>query len=487
MGVGITDGVETAAVDTNNNLQVRTPTTETQAGFTQMSSEVDAGNITGTRLVRAAEITQDYRIRVGMDQSWFDLDFAGTNVARDRLRSRTSTLTISQASGGITLNAGAVTTTNSYALIDTYRAFPNHAAYPTWCDFVAKTTFETATNSAIEFGFGIPRANAAPDEGVFFRYSTDGLLYGVVSYAGTETLTSAISISNATYPLTTDVYHHFAIMWSMERAEFWVNDVLRASIDTTRPNVTAVNQQQLFAIVRHTGTASAAKAFTISRMGCTLADAAANKPLSHAMNGMGNGSYQIQPGTASGGTVSRASANFGWPASTTALTVGTWTATTAPAANTLGGRWISPAISTLTSEADYPVFSYLNPAGTTAIPGKTLYITHISLGETIAMAAASTNGIMLCFAIGVGSTSSATTATEGAAVVAARIIPMGQCYFASTATIGTTCVGKEIDFSQSPLVIPQGMYFTFIVRPVGTVTSNTLTVTGSVGVYGYHA
>lgn len=69
MGVQITDGVESVAVDTNNNLQVRTPTTETQAGFAQMSSEVDTGNITGTRLVRAAEITQDYRRRVGMDQS----------------------------------------------------------------------------------------------------------------------------------------------------------------------------------------------------------------------------------------------------------------------------------------------------------------------------------------------------------------------------------------------------------------------------------
>jgi hypothetical protein len=276
-------------------------------------------------------------------------------------------------------------------------------------------------------------------------------------------------------------------MWSMERVEFWINDILRASIDTTRQNVTAVNQQQVFAIVRHTGTASAAKAIAISRMGVTLADASANMPLGHSMNGMGNGSYQIQPGTVSAGTVSRASANFGWPASTTALTVGTWTATTAPAANTLGGRWISPAISTLTSEADYPVFSYLNPAGSNAVPGKTLYITHISLGETIAMAAASTNGIMLCFAFGVGSTASATTATEGAAVVAARIIPAGQCYFLSTTAIGTTCAGKEIDFSQSPLVIPQGMYFTFIVRPVGTVASNTLTVTGSVGVYGYYA
>ena len=50
---------------------------------------------------------------------------------------------------------------------------------------------------------------------------------------------------------------------------------------------------------------------------------------------------------------------------------------------------LTPAISTLTSEADYPVFSYLNPAGTASLPGKTLYITGIRVGECVAQAAAS--------------------------------------------------------------------------------------------------
>jgi hypothetical protein len=36
-----------------------------------------------------------------------------------------------------------------------------------------------------------------------------------------------------------------------------------------------------------------------------------------------------------------------------------------------------------------------------------------------------------------------------------------------------------------PLVVPSGKYFTVVARPFGTVASNTLVVTSSVGVNGY--
>jgi hypothetical protein len=205
------------------------------------------------------------------------------------------------------------------------------------------------------------------------------------------------------------------------------------------------------------------------------------------MCGSGGGFYQIQPGTTSGPTVTRgAVATAGWPNSAQARGAGTWTATSAPATASLGGQWVSPAISTLTSEADYPVFAYLNPAGTATLPGKTLYITGIKWGNTVATAAASTNSINLNYIVGVGSTGSGTAVTEAAAAVAARGVVLDVIPFKSTSAIGDYVPGGYLDLSNAPLVVPPACYLHFIVRPYGTVTSNTLVVNSTVAFVGYH-
>ena len=126
------------------------------------------------------------------------------------------------------------------------------------------------------------------------------------------------------------------------------------------------------------------------------------------------------------------------------------------------------------------MFSYLNPAGTTAIPGKTLPITHISLGETIAMAAASTNGII------------ALLRHRGRQYVERddgdrRCGGGGGAHHSDRAMLFHVRRRLERPAWARKLISPsrrwssRRAYFTFIVRPVGTVTSNTLTVTGSVG------
>ena len=56
-----------ANVDANYNLNVVTPTTESQAGFVALSSEIDAGTVTGVRVQKAFELSNDYRARSGLD------------------------------------------------------------------------------------------------------------------------------------------------------------------------------------------------------------------------------------------------------------------------------------------------------------------------------------------------------------------------------------------------------------------------------------
>jgi hypothetical protein len=240
-----------------------------------------------------------------------------------------------------------------------------------------------------------------------------------------------------------------------------------------------------FMRVYNNGNASAARTIAIGKLSVSMGECGATRPWPHALCGMGGGSYNIQTGTASGGTLSRGASTTGWPTSGTASAAGTYTATSAPALNSLGGMYTTPAISSLTTDADYPIFSYLNPAGSSTLSGRTLYITGVRVSEVMAKAAASTNTCVSYFALGIGSTSANTTISEGVKDVAARIIPVGMAFWPSTAAIGDTKGGWTLDFSQAPLVAPAGTYVHFIFRPSGTVTSNTLTLHGMVTFTGY--
>jgi hypothetical protein len=200
--------------------------------------------------------------------------------------------------------------------------------------------------------------------------------------------------------------------------------------------------------------------------------------------GMGGNSCNIQEGLTSGPTTTRASGSAGWPASGTSRVAGTWTATSAPATASLGGLWTTPAISSLTTDADYPVFAYQNPTGTASLPGKTLYITDIRVGEAYASAAASTNPIFLSYFVAGGGTAASTSTADAATTISHRVVAVGGHGFTATAVVGTTQPGFGLHFS-TPLVVPPGTFFVFIVRPFGIVTSNTLVVTSSLAVNGY--
>jgi hypothetical protein len=492
MAVQITGGSSTsgkANVTSTYDLQVRTPTVEANAGFATMSSEVDAGVVTGSRTLRAPESSPDYRFRVGVDQTLFNMSFEGTTIATDRLNQVLSTYTATQATGFLTLNAGA-SAAAGHAVLTTRRSFPLFGTFPTYIEMWAREANVTATNGLSEWGVGYAATTAAPTDAILFRRMSTGQLRGVVNFATTEV---ALDITTTNVPGFDGVgsydateNNHYLIVVHNDSVEFWINDVLCLTIPTpaTQPGPTQTSTLPIVMRCFATSGSSAARQLSVGFINVSLGDMNTGKPWAHAICGAGGGSYQTQPGTATGPTVLRTAAANGWPASTTAKTSGTWTATSAPATSELGGRWLTPAISTLTSEADYPVFAYLNPQGTNALGGRTLYITGIRVGECVAQAAASTNAIMLLFAAAVGSTAAATTTADAATTVAPRIVPLGSAAFLSTAVIGTSTPGFEVRFD-SPLVVPPGAYWHFIVRPVGTVASNTLTVHGTVTVNGY--
>lgn len=482
-----------ANVDALFNLKVNLSSDDVTAGYAALLSEVDDGTVLGTARRKALEATDDYRLRTGIDSVVFNLAFEGTNVARDRIQQNDTTMTAAQASGYLSLNSGASTTTAQGTNIRTYRTFTMSGGFTTYAEFWAREANQTATNAVTEFGFGFcSGVTAQLTDGLFFRRLSGGQLRAVVTNNGTDLSTADITPTNIPARDETGTYdptevNHYIVSWHNDEAEFWINDVMVARMPCTAAvaGITSAISQPVFARVYNSGTASAARRLDIGVITVSQGEMDTSKPWSHIQAGNGGGAYQIQPGTASGPTVSRGTGATGWPTSATARAAGTWTATTAPATNSLGGQWLSPAISTLTSEADYPIFSYANPAGTATLPGKTLYVTGVRWGKTVATVVAATNSITLQYSVGVGGTSSATTQTEAAAVVASRGVILDLIPFKATAVVGDFVEGGVMDFSEGPLVVNPGCFLTFVVRPFGTVTTNTLVVAGTVAFSGY--
>lgn len=492
MAINIAGGVSStnkANVSANYELEVVTPRVVGQAGFVHLSTESDPGTVTGSRTIITPESSDDYRLRVAIDQVLFNLAFAGTTQRTDLFNTVVSTMTVAQASGYLTLNSGNAVAVNNAAQVTTRRTFPLFGTYPTYCSFWIRDVNSSITNAISEWGFGFVSGTAAPTDGVFFRRNAGGELKAVISNNGVETeatITTTNIPARDSGSFNPANCNHYCVVFHNDIARFWINDTLVANIKCpgTNPSLASASAQPMFARVYNTGSTASARRVEIGWMTASTGDQSNAKPMAYIIAGFGGNSCNIQEGSASGPTTTRASGSAGWPASGTARIAGTWTATTAPATASLGGLWTTPAISTLTSDADYPVFAYQNPTGTASLPGKTLYITGIRVGEAYASVAASTNPIFLsCFVSG-GGTAAATNTTDAATTISHRVVAIGGHGFTATDVAGTTRPGFEINFA-TPLVVPPGTFFVFIVRPFGTVTSNTLVVTSSLAVNGY--
>ena len=498
MGVNIKGGNNSAGlanVSSNYELQVVTPQTEADAGFVQISTEMDAGDVLGTRTVVPPECSDDYRLRVGLDQTLFNASFEGITVLTTLYNQLLTTATVAQANGFLSLNSGSSTTSGHAAYVRTHRHFPTFGTYPTYLDMWIREVTPTATNAISEWGFLYLTAQATqqPLDGIYFRRASGGSLFGVVTNNGTDIATTT-AINTTNVPTRDGVgsfdpteSNHYLIVYHNDVARFWINDVMVAELACPAANAqfTASSNTPVGFRVLNTGTVSpTARQLSVGFINVGFGDQNVNKPWSHALCGMGAGAYQLQQGNTPGPTVTRASASTGHPASTTARAAGTWTATSAPALNNLGGLWTSPAMSTLASDADYPVFAFLNPAGTAALPGKTLYVTGVRVGEAYVAAAASTNSMLLSYILMVGASASTTSTLDAATTVSGKSICIGGHGFTPTETVGNYKPGFEMGFD-SPLMVPAGHYFVFVVRPFGTVTSNTLVVTSSLAVNGY--
>ena len=236
MGVNIKGGNNSAGlanVSSTYELQVVTPQTETDAGFVQLSAEVDAGDVTGYRSVLALESSDDYRLRVGVDQTVFNASFEGTTILTTTWSQLLTTATTAQASNFMTLNSTPSTASGAAAYVRTWRHFPTFGTYPTYVDMWIREANTAATNSISEWGFLFLTAQATqqPIDGVFFRRISGGSLKAVITNNSVDISETTLNTTNVPPRDGTGAFdptdsNHYLITFHNDIIRFWINDVM---------------------------------------------------------------------------------------------------------------------------------------------------------------------------------------------------------------------------------------------------------------------
>jgi hypothetical protein len=464
-----------ADVDSNNNLKVNLPTVLSGAGYVLTAGEVDDGAITGTKIIRQMDVSQDYRLRTGIDKILWQDTYNHGVLNNSKYIGVTSVQTITIANGFLNLNAGNAVAATNVSRIQTYKTFSIFNTYPLYVDFKSKFSANLQANNVIEFGLGYATGTATPTDGVFFR-AIGGQLYAVINNNGSET-----SIANVFVPVANTVYH-YAITIGQDKSTFWVNDNIVATINTPSGLGSPCQSNALPLLLRNynSGIVPVAIQLNIAQLGITLGDMDSGKDWATSMITNGQSSISAPDGQAAvaAGTYTANIVNNTAPSS---IPLSNTTAGYA----TLGGQFQFAAVGG--AETDYALFAYLNPAGTAAIPGKTLLITGIKIDTFNTVAAVATTATVLQWAIGIGGTAvtllTADSVTAGTR--AARRLGLGvQAMPIGTAIGGMASPSIDTKFA-APLMVEAGSYCHIILKmPIATATATEI-IRGLVIINGY--
>lgn len=461
-----------ADVDANKNLKVITPLAADDAGVAIGAGEWHDGLAGVAKLARPHDVTPDFRLRVGLDQSLHQDNFNHVIFNTSVYQGVTATMTIVLAGNYMSLNDGSSVASGAVARVQTYRHFPMYGTYPIYVEFWARFTLAPQTNNITEFGLGYATGTATPTDGIYFKMNSSGVLQGVVNYGGVET------VATGTLPtIAANEVYHFLITMTNDRVDFWSNGVLYAQIErsTTAPGLS--QSLTLPALIRHqnSGVTASAQKFQISSINITSGDQDSNRPINNAQGLMGLGGYLVPHGTTAAQIQNYA--NSAAPASATL-------SNTAAGYTTLGGQWQFAAV--VGAETDYALFGYTVPAGTAAVPGRNFVITGIDISSINTVVSVGATATVMQWALGVGSTavSLATADSATAGTRAPRKYMIGMQYFPGLAAVGFMAEPITKAFI-SPIISEPGTFIHIILKmPIGLATATEI-FRGVASVNGY--
>lgn len=448
-----------ALVKPSNPVEVNGTVHIDNVGSVRLQAESDAGTITGEAKLNALEVSSDYRLRVGVDHSIFNELFPGASLNSAIWTAPVTTMTATVAGGFANLNAGSSVASGAVARLTTYRNFPCYKSYTTYFEAEAQFTSLPVTGNVCEWGSVIHTGTAVPTDGCFFRLNAVGEFRAVVNYNGTETQSGTLDFSTL---VGVNTSKSFLIYVISNKALFWIENILVAEVQLppAQGSVTASMQLPMSFRNYNSSATSTAQIMKVSFVNVTLADQNTSKLWNSILCGAGGHASQGQTAQTMGSTALL----------TNSLAVGAGAAmtnTTAALGSGLGGQF--SALPTLAVGTDGIVCSYQVPLGSSSVPGKSLYITRITISS--AVTSALTGGAVLyAYSLAYGSTNVSLATTESATAKAPRRLPIGMQTFPAAAALGT--IGNTIDLDMSsPIVVQPGEFVQLVAKNLGVVTT----------------
>jgi len=467
-----------AEVGSDGSLQTTGAPIESNAGFMNVSAQNDDGVITGTKYNAAIEVSDDYQLNVGTTAFLWNETFVGTAFNTGLWSQLLTTMTSTVASGFANLNAGASTTTATSAQIRTYRHFPILKQSTLRAEMEVQFSQLPQTNNVCEWGLFLASGSSAPTDGAFFRLNATGQFYCVANYNGTEIQSSALNFSTLIGANNT---HTFLIYAGSTGITFWIDNILAAEISNPAGNgsATASNNLPLAFRVYNSGAVTTAQIMKVGMTSIVIDGAAINKPWGQQVASWGGHLSQLPTGSASYGQTA-ISPN----AALTATAVPTNT-TAAAGQVGLGGETLITA--TFAINTPVIVFSYLNPLGTAALPGRTMHITGATIQSSVAVACTSAaTGTNFTWALAYGHNALSLATGESATTKAPRKLMMGNegMIFATGGVLGASMQRFQDDFTVCPLVVQPGEYIQVVCTNRGAVlTAGSLLTVASITGY----
>lgn len=463
-----------ADVDTDKNLAVKTTLDEPKAGFAGMSSEVDSGKATGTRLCRSPEVNDDYAHRVATDYLMFEEKFVGAALNRGLWYTDRATMTVAVNVSFVTLNNNGSLASGARAQIRSYPLTPTLGTNSTYIQFRVKTENGYVANKCFEIGLGFAAGTSDPTDGVFFRWTKAGELFVVCNNNGSEESHQITSLAD-------NETNYFCIVLSQENVEYWINNVLQWSLETPYGANRPVRSASLpiYARAYNSGNPPLAPKLMVSDIQVFQGGSDMDAPIAHQMARCGGQANQGQTGFTVLGTQSNVTNSMTVASATlsnNALPAGGYDG------SKLGGYYQFAAVAG--SDTDLIMFAYQVPPGSAAGQAKALYVTDISISAMNLGANVAVTPTILEWTLGFGSSSVDLATVDGDTTKAPRLLPLDSQTFIVGAAQGTRAptILRNMD---SPVVVFPGQYLHVILKiPVSTATVNQV-IRGQVSINGY--
>lgn len=462
-----------ANVDSEFNLQVITPGYNADgtikgggnANASAMFSENDSGTKTGARYTASPETDDDYRLRISTEALFDNETFNYVAQNTGKFVYRNTTMTNAWTAAGLTTNSGNITTTTTGTSFATYAEFPILGASQLYAEFEGSFNNQPTTNAIIDFGmFRLAITNPfAPTDGVYFRLNSSGL-FGVINSNGSETTTSAFD-----FVYTNNGKYQFIIAFHEREVEFWINNVLYASLSTPIGQGQPCMSASLPIAMRHAivgGAAGAALSFTLNDYALSIGGV----NISQTASILGQRVYGSYQGL-SGGTMGSLAT---YPNSTNPTAAApSNTALTANLPAGLGGQGsVTAAVAAAT---DGIWGSYQVPAGTVNVQGRRLVVRGVIIDLVNNGAAVATTATTIQFSLAFGHTAVSLATAEAVAAKAPRRLPIGFATWAVGAAVGQGPQGGRItlDLGDSPVFVNPSEFIQLVGKfLIGTATAS---------------